>query len=121
MSLAEFLRDHLRRRVRIEKAVAQDLTNGLVGAPIIGFRPCFLRVEGGNTAAFKSLQDLVIALTAIAIFLGDGADVGLEALAFHEHEDPAGDFVAGLDGEGTGRASEFVSLGIEFKESFHRA
>ena len=90
VGLAKLLGDDLGGRVGVEEAVAQDLADRLVGAPIIGFRSGFLRLEGGETAALEGVEDLIIALTAITIFLGDGGDVGFQTFAFDQHEEAVG-------------------------------
>lgn len=95
--------------------MAQDLADRLVGAPIIGFGAGLLRLEGGETAVLKGVEDLIIALPAIAILLGDGRDVGIQTFAFDQHEEAVGQLVGGFNGEGAGRAGELVSLGIELK------
>ena len=99
--------------------MAQDLADRLVGASIIGFGSGLLRLEGGETAALEGAADLIIALTAITIFLGNGGDVGFQTFAFDQHEEAVGQFVSGCNGEGAGRAGELVSLGIELKRSIH--
>ncbi len=68
---------------------------------------------------FEGLEDLVIALTAITIFMGDGGDIDLQALAFDQHEEAAGQFVGGFNGECASRAGQLVSLRIELKWSMH--
>jgi len=65
------------------------------------------------------LEELVVALAAVAVFLGDIADIGLQALALHEHEEAMGLLVGRRDGQGAGRAGELVSCGIEMEISIH--
>ena len=65
------------------------------------------------------LEELVIALAAVAVFLGDIADIGLQAFALHEHEEAMGLLVGRRDGQGAGRAGELVSCGIEMEISIH--
>ena len=65
------------------------------------------------------LEELVVALAAVAVFLGDIADIGLQAFALHEHEEAMGLLVGRRDGQGAGRAGELVSCGIEMEISIH--
>ena len=65
------------------------------------------------------LEELVIALAAAAVFLGDIADIGLQALALQEHEEAMGLRVGRWDGQGAGGAGELVSGGIELEISIH--
>lgn len=100
LGLAKLLRYDLGRGVGIEKAMAQDLADGLIGAAIVGFWAGLFRFKGGQTAPQKGVANLVIALTAATIFLCDLGDVGCKAFAFHQHKEAAGKLVGGVDGEG---------------------
>jgi hypothetical protein len=120
MSLPEFLGDDLGRGFGIQKAIAQDLAHHLVGAAIIGFGAGFPGLQGQEAALLEGVEDLVIALAAITIFLRDGGDVSIQALAFLEHEEAAGEFVGVGNGEGTGGAGELLGRGIEQQGSLHR-
>lgn len=113
VSLAQLLRDHVGGGLGVQEAIAQDLANGLVGTPIIGFGSGLLGLEGGETAALVGGENLIIALPAIAIFLSKGGDVSRQTLAFDEHEEAVSQFVGGFNGEAAGRAGELVSRGIE--------
>ena len=115
VGLAELLGDDIGGSVGIQEAVAQDLADRLVGTPIIGFGAGLLRLEGGEATALEGIEDLIIALTAIAILLGDGSDVGIQTFAFDQHEEAVGQLVGGFNGEGAGRAGELVSLGIKLQ------
>ena len=66
-------------------------------------------------------QQLIIALAAVAVFFGHGGDILLQALAFHEHEEAAGQFIVWSDGEGAGRAGELMSGRVELESSVHGA
>jgi len=113
MSLAEFLSDDLRGGFGVQKAIAQDLAHDLVGAAVIGFGAGFPRLQGQKAALLEGVQDLVITLAAITIFLRDSGDVSIQALAFLEHEEAAGHFVGVGNGQGTGGAGELMGHGIE--------
>ena len=119
VGLAQLLGNDLGGGLRVEETVAQDLAHGLVGAAVMGFGAGLLGVEGGSSALLEGVEDLIVALPAIAIFLGDAGDIGLQTLALHKHEEAAGDFVVGLNGQGAGWAGEFVRGREEFKRSFH--
>jgi hypothetical protein len=117
--LAEFLDDHGGGDVRIQKTVAQDLADELVGPAIIGFGTGLPGLEGGQAALLVIGEHLVIALAAKAVFVGGVGNLGLQALPFDEHEEAAGLFVGGGDGEGAGGAGELLSYGIELEEGVH--
>jgi len=119
MSLPQFLGDDLRGRVGVQKAMAQDLAHGLVGAAIVGFGSGLLGLQGGEAAGLEGVEYLVIALAAITIFPGDRVDAGLQTLAFDEHEEAAGHFVIVGDGQGAGRAGELLFVGIELEGGVH--
>ena len=90
VGLSELLRDDLGRSIRIQEDVAQDLPHDLLGAAVVGFGSSFLGLEGRKSTLLESLQQLIITLTAVAVFFDDGDDALLEALAFEEHEETAG-------------------------------
>jgi hypothetical protein len=90
VGLVEFLGDDIGRGVWIQEQIAQDLADQLVGAAVIGFGAGLFGLEGGKAVVLKSLQQLVVALATVAIFLGDQGDVLLQALAFDEHEEAVG-------------------------------
>jgi hypothetical protein len=119
MSLAEFLGDDLRRGFGIQKAIAQDLAHHLVGAAVVGFGAGLPGLESQEAALLESVEDLVITLAAITIFLRDGGDVSIQALAFLEHEEAAGQFVGVGNGQGTGGAGELMGDGIELQGRIH--
>jgi hypothetical protein len=119
VGLAQLLGDDRRGSLGVQKAVAQDLADGLVGAAKIGFRSGLLGLESGQASGHKSAEDLVITLTTITIFLGDGGHIGLEALAFDKHGQAAGLFVGGSDEEGAGGAGELICFWVENQVSIH--
>lgn len=120
MSLPQLLGDDFRRRIWIQKSVAQDLADDLVRAAIVGFRSGLPGLQGGQTALLEGIKNLVITLAAITIFLSDDADLSFQTLSFDEHEEAAGQIVGGGDGQGPSRAGEFMSFGIELKGTIHR-
>jgi len=117
--LPEFLGDDLGRSVGIQKAIAQDLADDLIGAAIRGFWAGLLRLQGGEAAFLEGLEQLVIPLTTIAILLGDLADLSFQALAFDQHEEAAGQWVGRGDGQGASRAGELVGVGMKLEGRIH--
>ena len=119
MGLAQLLGHYRGRGVGIEKTVAQDLADGLIGAAVIGFGAGLLRGQSQQTSGLIVCQELVVALSAKAVLLGDMHDVLRQTLAFHEHEEAAGQLVGGADGQLADRANQLVGLGIELQGSIH--
>jgi hypothetical protein len=117
--LPEFLSDDFGRSVGIQKAIAQDLADDLIGPAILGFGTGLPGLQGGEAALLEGFEQLVITLTTIAEFLRDGADVSFQALAFDEHEEAAGEVIGRGDGKGSGGARELVSVGMELKGRTH--
>jgi hypothetical protein len=113
MGLAQFLSDDFGGGVWVQKAVAQDLTHGLVGAAIIGFGPGLLRLKGRQASDLIVLQKLIIARPAKPVMLGDSADIIFQTLPFQEHEETMGLLIGSSHGQSAGRADDLVSLGIE--------
>jgi hypothetical protein len=113
--LAEFLGDDLGGGVGIQKAVAQDLANDLVGAAVRGFRTGLLRQEGGQALLLEAVQQLIIALPAAAVFFGDGGDVVCQTLALDEHQEAVGLQVGGRDGQGARGTDQTVGAGVEME------
>ena len=119
VGLAQFLSDDLGGGIRIQKAIAQDLADGLIGAAVVGLGAGLLRSEGGQAALLEGVEDLIVALTAVAVFLGDGGDVVVQTLAFNKHEETGGQRVGVGDGQGAGGTSQLVSFGIELEQGIH--
>jgi len=119
VGLAQFLSDDLGGGIRIQKAVAQNLADGLIGAAVVGLGAGLLRLEGGQAALLEGVEDLIVALTAVAVFLSDGGDVVVQTLAFNEHEETGGQRVGAGDGQGAGGTSQLVSFRIELEKGIH--
>ena len=118
LRLAKLLGDDRRGGLGVQKAMAQDLFDGLIGAPVVGLGAGLLGLEGGQTALLEGGKDLVIALPATAIFSRGVGDAGVETLAFHDHQEASGQFIGGCDGQDAGRAGELVCVGIEYEHAF---
>ena len=119
VGLAQFLSDDLGGGIRIQKAAAQNLADGLIGAAVVGLGAGLLRLEGGQAALLEGVEDLIVALTAVAVFLSDGGDVVVQTLAFNEHEETGGQRVGAGDGQGAGGTSQLVSFRIELEKGIH--
>jgi hypothetical protein len=119
VGLAQLLGDDIRGRVGVQKTIAQDLADDGLGAAVIGFGSGPLGLQGGKAALLEGVQELVITLTAKAVFGGEGGDVGVQALALHEQKETAGRFVGGINREGAGRAGELVRPRVEMKGCIH--
>lgn len=119
IGLAEFLGDDLGRDIGIQKAMAQDLADDFVGAAVVGFGAGFFGFQSGEAALVEEIEQLVITLARIVIFLSDSGDMILHALAFNEHEEAASQFVGSGDGQGTGWAGELMRGGIELEGRIH--
>jgi len=119
VGLAQFLSDDLGGGIRIQKAIAQNLADGLIGAAVVGLGASLLRLEGGQAALLEGVEDLIVALTAVAVFLGDGGDIVIQTLAFNEHEETGGQRVGVGDGQGAGGTSQLVSVRIELEKGIH--
>ena len=65
------------------------------------------------------MEDLIVTLTAVAVFLGDGGDVVVQTLTFNEHEETGGQRVGAGDGQGAGGTSQLVSVRIELEKGIH--
>jgi hypothetical protein len=88
--LLKFLHDDLRRGLWVQEKIAEDLAYDLVRAAVIGSGSAFLRLESGHAPFPEKFQQLIVTLTAVAVFGREGGGIMLEALAFHEHEEPTG-------------------------------
>src|SRR5713101_413779 len=119
MGLPQLLGDDLRGGVRVQKEIAQDLADGLVGATVIGLGAGFFWEQSQQAALLKVGQELIIALAAEAVFGGEGADVVLEALTFDEHEEALCQMVVNRDGQGDNGAGEFKGGWIELERITH--
>ena len=97
MLLAKLLGNDCRRSLRIKKAIAQDLTHELVGPAIIGLWSGFAGLQGGKAALLKGGKDLVVALAAITVFLGHGANVSVQTLSLQKHEETVSQLIVGRD------------------------
>jgi hypothetical protein len=90
MGLTELLGDDLGRGIRIQEAVAHDLAENLLGASVIGLGAGLLGLKGLQATLLELMQQLIVSLAAVAVFLGDGGDAVLQTLAFQEHEEVVG-------------------------------
>ena len=119
MGLTELLGDDLRGGFWVKELVAQDLEHELFGASVVGLWAGLLGFQGLQAARLEVVQELVVALTAEAVFLSDGGDVVLQTLAFDEHEEATGLLVGRGDEQGAGGAGELVNIEVEVEMTVH--
>ena len=119
LSLAQLLSDHRRGGIGIQKAVAQDLPNDLLGAAVIGFGTGLVGRQSEQPTGFVVLQELVITLAAETILLGDVDDVVFQTLAFQEHEEAMSQMIGGIHGQVADGADQLVSFLIELQGRIH--
>jgi hypothetical protein len=98
----------------------QDLTDHWVGAAVMGFGPSFVRLKSGQAALAESLEQLIITLTAVAVFFRDDRDVPVEALAFDQHEEPSSALVRRQDGKRARGAEQTLTCRVELEITVHR-
>ncbi len=101
ITLSEFLSNHLCAGLRVEESVTDDLTQDLLGAPVVAFGASFGAEEGLAAFLEKKSPELEITLTAKAEFGGCLVNAFRAAFALDEHRDFTRDFVAIRDGQGT--------------------
>jgi hypothetical protein len=111
--LAKLLREDVERGVGIEKAVANDLSDDLVGADIVSFGAWLLAKESRASLFAKEFEQLEISLLAEAELFGCLGGTGPLALAFDEHGEPGDDEVIRKDGEFSGGSDDPVSRDVE--------
>jgi hypothetical protein len=93
VTLAEFLSNDLGAGFRVGEAVANDLADEFLGAPVIGFGAAFSAEEGRATFLEKEGAELEVTLTAIAEFGGGMINTLGAAFTLDEHGKFAGDFI----------------------------
>ena len=99
VKLSEFLSNHLGAGLRIQESVTDDLTQNLLGAPVVAFGASFGAEEGLAAFLEKKSPELEITLTAEAEFGGGLINAFRAAFAFDEHRDFTSDFVVIRDGQ----------------------
>ena len=104
--LSEFLSDYLSGGGAIEEELADDLAHRFLGATVVGFRSGFQAPKCGGAAGFEVGEQLIVPLSAVAEFAGDGDHVAAFALALKEHGQLACDFIFDLDRQLPGLADQ---------------
>jgi hypothetical protein len=114
--LADFLGQDTGGSVRVEKAVANDLLAGLLGAAVSSFGAAFVAEQSQRAPLLEEMEQLIVALLAKAELAGGGDGAGSLALAFVEHGEFAGDFVIVGHRQGAGGSGEDQAwrIGREF-------
>jgi hypothetical protein len=74
-----------------------------------------MRQQSSQATLFEVVEQLIIALAAVAVFFGDGSDVVFQTLAFDEHEEAVGLKVGGWYGQGAGGANQAMGFGVELE------
>jgi hypothetical protein len=97
-ALAQFLGNDLDGGIRVEKTVADDLLDDLIGPAVMGLRTALLIEQGEHAAEGEGAPELEVALATEAKLGGGGGRSQSFALAFEEH----GEF--GQNQIGLGRA-----------------
>jgi hypothetical protein len=100
VTLSEFLSNNLCAGLRIEESVTDDLTQDLLGAPVVAFGASFGAEKGLPAFREKKSPELEITLTAKAEFGGGRINAFRAAFALDEHRDFTRDFVVIRDGQG---------------------
>jgi hypothetical protein len=111
--LSEFLRDDVDRGVRIEEAVADDLTNDLVGADVVALGAGLVALESCASLFTIVSEQLKISLLAEVELLGGLGGAEPFALAFDEHGQPGDDQVVGKHGEFSGGTNDAAGRDVE--------
>ena len=97
LGLTEFLGDHRHRSLRIEKSVANNLADDLLGAPVLGFGTASLAFESGRAALLQSAAKLEIAWFGKAELARGGQGAQFGAFAFVDHRQFEGDLIVAGD------------------------
>jgi hypothetical protein len=93
VALSEFLSDDFGAGFGIEEAVADDLTNEFLGAPVVGFWTSFGTEESLAAILKKERSDLEVTLAAKAEFSSGTVNPFRAAFAFDEHGQFSGDLI----------------------------
>ena len=114
MSLGQLLGNDRGRGLGIQEAVANDLANDLVGAAVVGFGAGGFALQRERSVFSEEVEQLEVALSAIAELSGSLGRAEAFALAFEEHGQFESDLIVGGHEEGTGGSREGrLLLGIE--------
>jgi hypothetical protein len=118
--LAEFLRNDVRRCVRIEETLTDDLANDLVGADIVALGARLVGVESRASMFAVELEQLIIPLSAQTELLRGLCGAKPFALAFQEHGEAGDEEVTRKNGELAGGADDAVPRDVELHGSVLR-
>lgn len=119
MRLAQLLDNYGGRSIGIQKQLAQDLADGLVGAAVVALGSGLVGLESWQPTELELVEQLVITLATIAVFGGDSSNVIVETLPFNEHEEAARGCVVGEQLERSCWTGELVNVRAEVKSRFH--
>jgi len=104
--LADFLSDDCGGRIGIEEATADDQTDHLVRAAVIGFGSRGLEEQPLGALVEEVRQDLVITLAGEIVFVSGFGRAEAFALALDEHGQAAANLIVIGDLERAARAGE---------------
>ena len=114
--LAELLGDDFGTGLRVQEAVADDLTDQFLSAAVWGFGAAF-GAEKRRAAFFqKEGAKLEVTRTAKTEFGGGAVDTLRAAFTLDEHGELAGNFVVGGNGQGAGMAADALVEKLERKQ-----
>ena len=83
--LAEFLSYDIHRAVRVQEAISNDQTNDLFSSAVIGFRSWSFGQQAHSTMFLETMEELIIALAAVAEEFSGLGNIGVFALTLDEH------------------------------------
>ena len=115
ISLAEFLRDDFGTGLRVQEAMADDLTDEFLGAAILAFGAAFGAEKRLTAFLQKEGAKLEVTRTTKAEFSGGAVDTLRAAFTLDEHGELAGNFVVGGNGQGAGIAADALVEKLERK------
>ena len=104
--LAQFLRDDRSRGLGVKEAIANHLTNDLVGPTVVGLGAARLALKGCRTVLEVLVSELKVALFAKPILLGGPQGAEFAALALDKHRQSPGDLIVIGDRQGSIGADE---------------
>ena len=112
-ALTQFLGNHLGRGAGVQKPVANDLTNHLRRAAVLGLGPPAGALQRDGPVRLEGVKQLKIALLGVAVLEGSGRRPQPLALPFNEHGQFAGDLIVLSNGEAAGGPLELERRGIK--------
>jgi hypothetical protein len=100
VTLSEFLSDDFGAGFRIQEAVADNLTDKFLGAPVVGMGASFGAEQSGASFLKKKSPKLEVPLAAKTEFSGGTVNAYRAAFALDEHGQFTSDLIVWGDGQG---------------------